>query len=118
MEKAQIILKSIYSFVRRNTSVLFLGAVMGSIMILPQVRFPMMAGDEYQGINYGNYGEDDIGYYQKGKEIFEGQAGLGNPALRIGKDNEDPHGVFVEYLILVPLRLLGLGSHLNIVTVH
>lgn len=90
---------------------------MAFIIILPQILFPFLAGNEYKGINYGNYGVDDIGYYQKGKEILEGNR-LGNPALHIGKNNTDPHRVYIDYILIKPLNLLGLGDNLNIVVLH
>jgi len=114
MEFISVLFKKIYIFFRANIDVLIFGVIMAFIIILPQLLFPLIAKDFYKGINYGNYGEDDVGYFQKGKEGHN----LGNPALRIGKDNPDPHGVYIDYLLLKPFEIFGLGKVLDIVVVY
>ncbi|MBI2989733.1 MAG: hypothetical protein HYY51_00900 [Candidatus Magasanikbacteria bacterium] len=97
----------------QSAAPLFLGAVLGFLIILPQLSFPFVATESYRGVNFGNYGEDDVGYYSKGKEILEGHRN-GNYALAVGKDNPDPHGVFVEYVLVRPLRFFGLSDRVDI----
>ncbi|OGF64225.1 hypothetical protein A2661_00575 [Candidatus Giovannonibacteria bacterium RIFCSPHIGHO2_01_FULL_45_24] len=78
------------------------------LVISPALLFPFMAGDAYKGINIGEW-SDDFHYIAKGREILEGHS-LGNIFLKIGKnDSSDPHQVYIEYLLLAPVKLLGLS---------
>lgn len=68
-----------------------------------------MAGNSYRGINIGEW-VDDAHYIVKGREILEDHS-LGNIFLKIGKnDSSDPHQVYIEYLLLAPVKFLGLSG--------
>jgi len=76
-----------------------------------------MAGNRYRGINIANYGRDELGYLSRGKEVLEGH-GLGNYTFREGKDGQDPYFNYSEYMLVTPLRLLGLADKADITTIY
>ncbi|OGF64226.1 hypothetical protein A2661_00580 [Candidatus Giovannonibacteria bacterium RIFCSPHIGHO2_01_FULL_45_24] len=79
------------------------------LILLPSWMFPFMAGDAYNGINLGEW-DDDAAYIARGREILEGHS-LGNTFLKIGKnDSSDPHQTYIDYLLLAPVKLLGLSG--------
>lgn len=108
---------NIFKFAKSHWLVLFCATAMSFLVILPQLLFPLLSGNDYRGLNIGNFGDDDIGYYSKAKDFLCGN-GLGNYALSIGKDNPDPHGLYIDVILLSPLRLLDKISEYNIVTIY
>lgn len=93
----------------------FVGALAAaSLVFSPLVGFFFLA-DSYQGINAGNFLQDEFHYLAKGREVLDGN-GLGNIILREGKDGYNPEQKYAEYIIL-PLRWLGLSQKLDIFTV-
>src|SRR3989344_9153464 len=87
--------------------ILISGFAMAFLIFSPQIFYPLLTKDSYQGINAGDYSVDEFQYVTKGKEILEGH-GLGNWILREGKDWYNIHGGYVEYLFMLPLKVLGL----------
>lgn len=79
--------------------------------------FPLLAKNIYRGINIAHFGTDEEYYLARGKEIIEGHS-LGNIVLREGKEKQEPHFTYVEHIMLAPIKILGLGDKINIVTVY
>ena len=86
------------------------------LIFLPSLSFPFLASNAYKGINITQIGTDQHYYLTRGKEILEGH-GLGNIVLREGKDGQEPHFSYIEYIVLAPVRLLGF-SNINVVTLY
>ena len=102
-------MKKLFSFFIEHGTIILLAFAMGFLVVSPSFIYPLIAGKSYQGVDIGSW--VDYSYYLgKGREILEGHS-LGNNNLKIGKDaSSDPHQVYIEYLFLGPLRLLGLGD--------
>lgn len=91
------------------------GALAAALLVFsPLVGFFFLA-DSYQGINAGNFLQDEFHYLAKGREVLDGN-GLGNIILREGKDGYNPEQKYAEYIVL-PLRWLGLSQKVDIATV-
>lgn len=91
------------------------GALAAAVLVFsPLVGFLFLA-DSYQGINVGNFQQDEFHYLAKGREVLDGN-GLGNIILREGKDWYNPEQKYAEYIVL-PLRWLRLSQKVNIATV-
>ncbi|QQG42865.1 MAG: hypothetical protein HYW15_01505 [Candidatus Giovannonibacteria bacterium] len=96
-------------FLKEHRFILISAIFLALAVISPTLLFPLLAGDSYKGINLGEW-DDDAAYIAKGREILESHS-LGNIFLKIGKnDSSDPHQVYIEYLLLAPVRMLGLSS--------
>lgn len=89
---------------------------MAFLVFSPQIFYPFLTKDSYQGINAGDHGTDELNYLARGKEIMEGH-GLGNIVLREGKDGYNIPLTYVEYAFIWPLKLLHLENKVNVVTV-
>lgn len=87
------------------------------LIFLPWLIFPGAAGREYQGININHFGTDAHFYLTRGAEVRDGH-GLGNPLLREGKEAPDSFSSYSEYILLAPLKLLGLSQRIDIVSVY
>ncbi len=92
------------------------GALVGALAAASLVFSPLAGflflSDSYQGINVGNYFQDEFHYLAKGREVLDGN-GLGNIILHEGKDWYNPEQKYAEYLVL-PLRWLGLSQKVDI----
>lgn len=89
-------------------------------LAFPVILFPLIAGDSYRGINIphtssGNV--DSLTYLSAGKEVLDGNF-LGNLSLREGKTLEGTNFSLVEFIILAPIKFLGLADRINIVTLY
>ncbi|MBI5728700.1 MAG: hypothetical protein HY983_00435 [Candidatus Magasanikbacteria bacterium] len=102
-------MKRLCNFFIEHKAIVLLATALGFFVISPSFLYPLLAGNSYRGVDIGSW--VDYSYYLgKGREILEGHS-LGNDNLKIGKDaSSDPHQVYIEYLFLGPLRLLGLGD--------
>ncbi|MBI5412990.1 hypothetical protein HZA42_01410 [Candidatus Peregrinibacteria bacterium] len=104
------------SFFCEHYFILIVGLFLSWLVVAPVALFPLLEGQNYRGINIGIFGDDDIGYLARGKEILEGH-GLGNYLLNVGKDEPSPQHIYAEYFLVWPLRLLGY-QNINIVKVY
>lgn len=97
---------------------IIVGAILLTLMIFaPLLAFPYVTESRYQGININHFGNDSHFYLMRGKEVLEGH-GLGNPMLKEGKNNQDIYHSYSDYLLLAPIKLLGLSDKVNIVTLY
>jgi len=87
------------------------------IIFAPLLVFPGVIKDKYQGININHFGGDAHYYLTRGKEVLDGH-GLGSPMLREGKNGADVQLSYSEYILLAPIKLLGLEKKFNIVSIY
>lgn len=97
--------------------IIILSFLLTIIIFAPLVAFPVVIKNEYQGININRFGTDTYFYLSRGKEVLDGH-NLGNPLLREGKNEADAHSSYSEYLLLSPIKLLGLAQKLDIVIIY
>lgn len=94
------------------------GSLLLTILIFaPLLAFPYVIADKYQGININWFGTDAHFYLTRGKEVLDGH-GLGSPLLREGKNDADIYHSYSEYILLAPIKLLGLTKKVDIVTLY
>lgn len=95
-----------------------IAGALAAIVIFPLVWFRLVIPPgAYQGINPADFGIDELWYLSRGKEILEGH-GLGNAVLLEGKDGQESHFQYGEYVLTLPLRWLGLGDRVDIVMLY
>ncbi len=87
------------------------------LIFAPLIAFPYVLGEDYKGININWFGTDSHFYLSRGQEVLEGHK-LGNSLLREGKDGQDPYFTISEYILLTPVKLLGLADKVNVVTLY
>lgn len=87
------------------------------LIFAPLIVFPWVLGKEYQGININWFGTDAHFYLTRGKEVLDGHA-LGCPVLKECKNEQDPYYSYGDYILLAPIKLLGLSARANITTVY
>ncbi|MBI4087902.1 hypothetical protein HY418_00755, partial [Candidatus Kaiserbacteria bacterium] len=81
----------------------------------PLIAFPLYAGDEYRGVNIAHFGNDEHHYLTRVKEVLEGH-NLGQMYLAEGKDLPDSFQSNIEQIMFSPVRALGLGDSVDVVT--
>lgn len=111
------ILNKIKNIVKEHCLIIAGSLLLTILIFAPLLVFPYIVGDEYQGININWFGTDSHFYLSRGKEVLDGNK-LGNPLLREGKDNPDIYLTYSEYILLAPVKLLGLTQKVNIVTLY
>ena len=111
------IYKKIKSVVSEHKGILFCSFFMVILIFAPLMIFPNIIKDQYQGININHFGTDADFYLTRGKEILDGND-LGSTLLREGKNEQDPFFSYSEYILLAPIKLLGLAQKVNIVSVY
>jgi len=87
------------------------------LIFAPLLVFPYVIKNEYQGINFNRFGSDAHFYLTRGREVLDGH-GLGDPLLKEGKDSRDIYSAYSEYILLAPIKLLGLAQKVNITAVY
>lgn len=98
--------------------IVVIAGLLATIVIFPLIWFRLVIPPgAYQGINYADFGRDELWYLSRGQEIIEGH-GLGNAVLREGKDGQESHFQYGEYVLVLPLRWLGLEGQVNISTIY
>lgn len=94
------------------------GAIAGALVAAFLVFSPLIGfiflSESYQGINVGNYFQDEFHYLAKIREVLDGN-GLGNIILRDGKNGYNPEQKYGEYMVL-PFRWLGLSHTIDVPT--
>ena len=105
------------SFVISHKLAIFNGLILAALIISPLFIFPAMSGNSYRGIAIADNGTDELLYLSRGKDVLEGHH-LGNPLFREGKDSQDPFFTYVEYLMLAPVKLLGLENRADITAIY
>ena len=105
------------SFVIPHKLAIFNGLILAAFIISPLFIFPAMSGNSYRGIAIADNGTDELLYLSRGKDVLEGHH-LGNPLFREGKDSQDPFFTYVEYLMLAPVKLLGLENRADITAIY
>lgn len=104
------------TFFKKHLAIVLGGLVLTTLISSPLIAFPWRAGETYKGINI-NHGFNDHEYLMRGKDALEGH-GLGNPAMREGKDRPDYYFTINEYILVFPVRALGLSDSINIATLY
>ena len=112
-----LLIKKYFAVALAHRLIVGAALVMSLLVSLPVILFPILARDSYQGINIAHFGTDEHYYLTRAKEILEGH-GLGNIVLREQKDAQEPQFTYVEYLLLLPVRALGLADVVNVVTLY
>lgn len=105
------------SFIISHKLALLNGLILAALIIAPLFIFPLMSGNSYRGITIADNGTDELLYLSRGKDVLEGHR-LGNPLFREGKDGQDPFFTYVEYMMLAPVKLLGLENRADITTIY
>ncbi|MFA6393947.1 MAG: hypothetical protein WCW25_03705 [Patescibacteria group bacterium] len=111
------LLKNIFSFAKGHYLALILGFLLTLIIFAPLLAFPWILGKEYKGININAFGTDAHFYLTRGKEVLEGHS-LGSAVTREGKNEKDLYLSYSDYILLAPVKLLGFGQSVNIVTLY
>ena len=111
------IINKIKFLVIKHYWIIILSFLLTVLIFAPLIVFPWVIGKEYQGININWFGTDAHFYLTKGKEVLDGHS-LGSPVLREGKNDPDPYLSYSEYILLAPIKLLGLAERANIATVY
>lgn len=101
-------------FFKNHWGIILSGLILTALISSPAIVFPWRAGEAYKGINI-THGFNDHEYLMRGKDALEGH-GLGNPAMREGKDEPDYYFTINEYALVLPVRALGLADRTNIAT--
>lgn len=104
-------------FIKEHHLIIALSFLLTILIFAPLFVFPLVAKNEYQGLNINWFGTDAHFYLTKGKEILDGNA-LASPVLREGKDGSDPYVSYSEYILLTPIKLLGLAQRVDITTIY
>ena len=111
------IINKIKCFVKEHYLIIALSLLLTVLIFAPLLVFPYVIKDEYQGININWFGTDAHLYLTRGKEVLEGHS-LGCPPLREGKNDVNVYFSYSEYILLAPIKLLGLAQKVNIVTLY
>jgi len=106
-----------FDSVKSHKWIIINGFLMALIVLAPLLLFPFLAGDAYRGINSADFGRDEKFYLTRGHEILEGHS-LGNAVLREGKEGQEMQFSYIEYILLKPLRWLGLSGKSDIVAIY
>lgn len=109
--------KKIKDFIFEHCWIIILSLLLTIMIFAPLIIFPVVAKKEYRGININHFGTDTLLYLTRGREVLDGH-GLGNPLLREGKDYRDTYLSYSDYILLAPIKLLGLASKVNIVALY
>lgn len=110
-------LKKIKNFSREHGWIIIASFLLTIIIFAPLLAFPSFIKDKYQGININRFGGDAHFYLTRGKEVLAGN-GLGSPVLKEGKNGMDLQLSSSEYILLSPIKLLGLEKKFNIVSIY
>lgn len=111
------IFKKIIKISKEHLVVVFFALLLAILILAPLLAFPAVIKDTYQGINIYQFGGDAHYYLTRGREVLDGH-GLGNPLLREGKNETDTHLSYSDYILLAPIKLLGMTQKVNIVTLY
>lgn len=111
------IIDKIKGFIKEHCWIIILSFLLTVLIFAPLIVFPWVLGKEYQGININWFGTDAHFYLTRGKEVLDGH-GLGCPVLKECKNEQDPYYAYGDYILLAPIKLLGLADKVNIVTVY
>lgn len=113
-------LKKILRILKSHLFVIVGASALALLVGLPIILLPFFAKDQYRGINIAHPSGstiDALTYLSEGKEILEGHS-KANIALREGKNGQPLAFSDVEYVIVAPMRWLGLAEKIEIVTLY
>lgn len=110
-------MQKIKIFIKEHYWIVIFSMLLTILIFAPLLAFPFIAGKDYQGININAYGSDAHFYLTRGKEVLEGH-NLGSPVLREGKNGPDIYQSYSDYIILAPIKLLGLAGKANIAVIY
>lgn len=111
------IFKKIIKISKEHRAVIFCSFLLTILIFAPLFAFPSIIKDDFQGINIYRFGSDVHYYLTRAREVLDGH-GLGNPLLREGKNEADTHLSYSDYILLSPIKLLGMTQKVNIVTLY
>ena len=106
-----------YSFIKEHYWIIILSFLLTVLIFAPLLVFPYVIKNEYQGININAFGSDAHFYLTRGQEVLEGHD-LGSPVLREGKNQPDIYLSYSDYILLAPIKLLGLAEKVSLVTIY
>ncbi|MDD4271843.1 MAG: hypothetical protein PHF50_03485 [Patescibacteria group bacterium] len=110
-------LKKIKNFGHEHGWIIIASFLLTFIIFAPLLAFPGFIKDKYHGININRFSGDAHFYLTRGKEVLDGH-GLGSPVLRGGKEGMDVQLSSSEYILLAPIKLLGLEKKFNIASIY
>lgn len=111
------VLKRIQKICQEHRGIILCSLVLTVLIFAPWFAFPVVTKSTYQGININHFGSDAHYYLSRAKEVLDGHR-LGDPFLREGKNQPDPTLSYPDYLLLAPVKLLGLAPRVNIVSFY
>src|SRR3989344_964734 len=79
----------------------------------PWIVLPFYAGYAYQGINIMQFGTDEHYYLARANAVLQGRS-LGHPLVAVDGELPDSFMSDVEKVFMMPLRALGLSSHIDV----
>src|SRR3989344_2676988 len=83
----------------------------------PWIALPFYAGDAYRGINIAPIGNDELFYLSRANAVLQGHT-LGQPFISGNENVADSFFSDVEYVYMVPLRVLGLAPYVDVPTLY
>lgn len=110
-------LKKIINFIIDHYWAIVLSFLLTILIFAPLLVFPSVIKNEYQGINIIPFGSDAHAYLSRGREVLDGH-NLGSPFIKEGKNEADSLVSYSDYILLAPIKLLGLAQKVNIVTLY
>jgi len=111
------IIKKFISAVKEHCWIIILSFLLTILIFAPLIAFPYVIKNEYQGININHFGADAHFYFSRAREVLDGH-GLGSPWLREGKNDADTFFSYVDYILLAPIKLLGLEQKVDLVAIY
>ena len=111
------VLIKIRNGVREHYWIIILSFLLTILIFTPLMVFPYVIKNEYRGININHFGADAHFYLSRAREVLDGH-GLGSPWLREGKNDADTLSSYADYILLAPIKLLGLEQKVDLVAVY
>ncbi|MFA6551662.1 MAG: hypothetical protein WCV41_04000, partial [Patescibacteria group bacterium] len=109
--------QKLINFIVNHRLAVSLSFLLTILIFAPLVALPRVLDKEYQGINIIPFGSDAHAYLSRGREVLDGNK-LGSPFIREGKNEADSLVSYSEYVLLTPVKLLGLTQTTDIVTLY
>ena len=109
--------QKLINFIVNHRLAVSLSFLLTILIFAPLVALPRVLDKEYQGINIIPFGSDAHAHLSRGREVLDGNK-LGSPFIREGKNEADSLVSYSEYVLLTPVKLLGLTQTTDIVTLY
>lgn len=104
-------------FIKEHYLIISLSFLLTVLIFAPLLAFPWVLGKDYRGININWFGTDAHYYLTRAKEVLDGH-NLGSPVVREAKEEADTLLSYSDYILLAPIKLLGLEEKVNLVALY